>query len=344
MADIANDPRLDPRIKAFLLSAPIDISLSCPVDNREALIEIENSPEAQARGQAMAQALEAMDVESITPDAGLRISTYSLSSEPDGNMVNIQFIRPDNEERLPCVYYIHGGGMASLSCFVGNYRAWGKMIAHQGVAVAMIDFRNSLTPSSVPEIVEFPGGLNDCVSGLKWVAANADTLNIDASRIVISGDSGGGNLTIATGMKLVRDGGIELVKGLYALCPYISGVWPDERYPSSSINNGILIGVSSEWGRLSYSPSAWDDRDPLAWPGFATEDDVQRFPPTVISVNECDPLCDEGVAFYRLLNRAGVQARCRMLMGTCHAIEIFPPVAPDIATSTAREIAAFCTL
>ena len=70
------------------------------------------------------------------------------------------------------MYYIHGGGMQSMSCYDGNYRAWGRMIAAQGVAVAMVDFRNALTPSSVPEVAPYPAGLNDCVSGLKWVAAH----------------------------------------------------------------------------------------------------------------------------------------------------------------------------
>ena len=54
-------------------------------------------------------------------------------------------------------------------------------------------------------------------------------------------------------------------------------------------------------GRIGYGIEAFDSRDPLAWPGFATRDDVDGFPPTVVSVNECDPLRDEGVAFYRLL-------------------------------------------
>ena len=76
---------------------------------------------------------------------------------------------------------------------------------------------------------------------------------------------------------------------------------------------------------------------PLAWPGFATEDDVRGLPPTVISVNECDPLRDEGIEFYRLLLRAGVPARCRQLMGTIHGTEIFSIACPDISRDTAGE-------
>jgi len=179
--------------------------------------------------------------------------------------------------------------MMTMSCYHGNYRAWGKIIAAQGVAVAMVDFRNALTPSSAPEIEPYPAGLNDCVSGLKWVHANAGELGIDASRIVIAGESGGGNLTLATGLKLKQDGDIGLIAGLYALCPYIAGSWPLPENPSSTENNGILLDLHNNRGAVVYGIEAFDAKDPLAWPGFATVDDVRGLPPTVISVNELDP-------------------------------------------------------
>jgi acetyl esterase len=62
----------------------------------------------------------------------------------------------------------------------------------------------------------------------------------------------------------------------------------------------------------------------------------------MISVNECDPLRDEGIAFYRLLMRAGVHARCRQVMGTMHGTEIFPMACPEISRDTARNLADFC--
>ena len=174
-----------------------------------------------------------IDNEQVAPSAGLDISTHEFVSSPDNNNIKVQFIRPASSEALPCVYYIHGGGMASMSCFDGNYRAWGKIIAAQGVAVAIVDFRNCVTPSSAPEVEPFPAGLNDCVSGLKWLIGQAAELNIDASRVVIAGESGGGNLTLATGLKLKQDGDLNLIKGLYALCPYIAGEWPLPENPSS---------------------------------------------------------------------------------------------------------------
>ena len=337
---LVEDPRIDPRIKAILGAWP-DGPRQGDVASREELLAVENSEAGRAAAAAQKAMIDMVDNEAVAPSAGVVIRTERFQSSPDGNGINIQFIRPDNAERLPCVYYIHGGGMTVMSCFDGMYRAWGKIIAAQGVAVAMVDFRNALRASSAPEVAPFPAGLNDCVSGLKWVHANAEALNIDPARIVVAGESGGGNLTLATGLKLKRDGELSLIKGLYALCPYIAGEWPQDRYPSSTENNGILLDLHSNRGAMGYGIEAFNARDPLAWPGFASLEDVKGLPPTVISVNECDPLRDEGIVFYRLLLRAGVAARCRQVMGTVHGTEIFAICCPDISRDTASDIANF---
>ncbi len=301
-----------------------------------------NTPEALAEVEQAKALLDILDDETVAPSKGLDISTVEFTSSPDGNQVKIQLIRPQSEVPLPCVYYIHGGGMQALSCFDGLYRAWGRIIAAQGVAVAMVDFRNCVSPSSAPEVAPYPAGLNDCVSGVKWVAAHADELGIDATRIVVAGESGGGNLTLATGMKLKADGDLGIIRGLYAMCPYIAGSWPQDRFPSSTENNGIFLDLHHNRGAMAYGIEAFEARDPLAWPSFATEDDVTGLVPTVISVNECDPLRDEGIEFYRLLLRAGVPARCRQVMGTMHGSEVMAIACPDISRETAASIAHFC--
>jgi acetyl esterase/lipase len=93
---------------------------------------------------------------------------------------------------------------------------------------------------------------------------------------------------------------------------------------------------------MSYGIEEFEKRNPLAWPSFAKGEDVRGLPPTMISVNECDPLRDEGIGFYRLLLREGVEARCRQVMGTIHGTEIFPIACPEISRDTATSIAEFC--
>jgi acetyl esterase/lipase len=340
MTETTQDRRIDPRLTAFLGAFPN--TKQPDAVTRDELLAEANAPEALATREQMVRMLDMLDDETVAPRAGLDISTREIRSEPDGNTIKLQVIRPEGAVALPCVYYIHGGGMASMSCFDGMYRAWGRLIAHQGVAVVMVDFRNCLVPSSAPEVAPYPAGLDDCVSGLKWVHAHAAEVGVDATRIVVAGESGGGNLTLATGLKLRRDGDLGLIRGLYALCPYIAGSWPQDHLPSSTENNGILIDLHNNRGALGYGIDAFEQRDPLAWPSFATEDDVAGLVPTVISVNECDPLRDEGIEFYRLLLRAGVPARCRQVMGTIHGTEIFVSACPDISRETAASIARFC--
>ena len=337
---INDDPRIDPRIKALI--GGFDLGRPMPdVASRDNLLREAASPEAAEVRALMVAFMEMCDTEEIAPSKGVAISEHSITSQPDGNTINVRVIRPESDAALPCVYYIHGGGMASMSCYDGNYRAWGRILAAQGVAVAMVDFRNSVEPSTAEGVAPYPAGLNDCVSGLKWVAASHAQLGIDPGRIIVAGESGGGNLTLATGLRLRRDGDLGLIKGLYALCPYIAGSWPQPDSPSSVENNGILIELHNNRGAMSYGIEELERRNPLAWPGFATEDDVRGLVPTMISVNECDPLRDEGVNFYRLLLRAGVRARCRQVMGTIHGIEIMPMACPDISHDTAASIADF---
>lgn len=336
---ILEDPRIDPAIKAIF--GALSFPPPAPAATREELLAEANSPEAVARREGMTAFLDALDNEQIAPKAGLVVSEHTFTSQPDGNTARIRFVRPEGDAVIPCVYYIHGGGMASGSCYDGNYRAWARLIAANGVAVAAVDFRNCLTPSSVPEVAPFPAGLNDCVAGLEWVAKNAAALGIDPGHIIVAGESGGGNLTLATGLRLKREGRLDLIRGLYALCPYIAGSWPQPNLPSSTENNGILLDLHGNFGALAYGIEELHARNPLAWPLFATEDDVRGLVPVVITVNECDPLRDEGVEFYRLLRRAGVPAICRQVMGTIHGTEVFIVALPDVSRDAAASIAHF---
>ena len=342
---IKNDPRIDKRIRAVFGEVDFGSVTTTNATTREEILAEQETEEAIQGKAGMEMINNSPHYKEVVTDEGLITSTKECTSSPDGNNIKIQYIRPDTDEKLPCVYYIHGGGMMISSCFDELYAAWGRCMARQGVAVAMVDFRNAMWASSAPEIAPFPAGLNDCVSGLKWIHANAEELNIDNEQIIIAGESGGGNLTIATGLKLKQDGDIGLIKGLYALCPYIAGHWPLPENPSSEENEGILLSLHTEQefsqGALIYGIDAYKNKDPLAWPSFATADDVKGLPKTYIIVNECDPLRDEGVNFYRLLREADVDAQCRQVMGSVHGTEIFLGCI-EISDETAMSIANFC--
>ena len=91
-----------------------------------------------------------------------------------------------------------------------------------------------------------------------------------------------------------------------------------------------------------YDPDGDNATNALAWPLFASTDDLQGLPPHVISVNQLDPLRDEGIAYHHKLIAAGVSSVCRMVVGTSHAADvIFRAAIPDVYAASARDVIGF---
>jgi acetyl esterase len=245
---------------------------------------------------------------------------------------------------LPCVYHIHGGGMGLLTASDPSYVVTRGSLASRGVIVIGVEFRNaSGNYGSHP----FPAGLNDCMSGLQWIHQNK--LERKISKVVVCGESGGGNLSLALCLKAKRDGLLDLIDGVYARCPFIFGHWGEteteewKSLPSLAQNGGLSLdcGGMALIARV-YTPSPDDHRNPLAWPYWASSDELVGLPPHYIAVNDLDPLIDEGKAYYYKLLQAGVQAELRTVHGTLHALDtVLPDTLPHIFKSTMNSIVAF---
>ncbi|MEL0315958.1 MAG: esterase, partial [Halieaceae bacterium] len=151
-----HDKRLDPRCVPILENLRKTAPKNLDVASREELIAITSTPAALEREEQTHALMDLMDNERIASRDGLRIETHDIRSAPDGNTIKLQSFRPDTDETLPCVYYMHGGGMMTASCFRGCYQTWARLLAHQNLCVVMVDFRNALRPSSAPEVEPFP--------------------------------------------------------------------------------------------------------------------------------------------------------------------------------------------
>src|SRR5580658_9294270 len=98
--DIAGDRRLDPRIKSLLSLLP---QLEAgDVEDRETLVAAAKSAAALEAAATFAAFMDLCDTEEAAPSAGLRLHTEKVTSDPDGNTINLAVIRPDNEETVPC--------------------------------------------------------------------------------------------------------------------------------------------------------------------------------------------------------------------------------------------------
>jgi acetyl esterase/lipase len=221
-----------------------------------------------------------------------------------------------------------------------GYARGREYLSATGLVVVGVEFRNSagkLGPHP------YPAGLNDCAAGVRWTYANRSDLGV--SHLIVGGESGGGNLTLTVGHKAKREGWLNEIAGLYAQCPYISNRWHDapEELPSLRECDGYFISVQqlAIMGTI-YDPTGEYARDATAFAGMATDEELAGLPPHVISVNELDPLRDEGLAYYRRLLRAGVPAVGRIVAGTCHGSDLLlPGVLPDVFAASMRDVSGF---
>jgi acetyl esterase len=335
---LKDDPRADPRMVAVLEPLGMaDAPLAAPVDGRspiEDVLEFVAASESGFEGLFSTLAIDLPPVEGVT-------SSVEVIRGIDGNDITLFVHRPaDADAPLPGVLHIHGGGMVMLEAAGPGYMRWRDELAASGLVVVGVEFRNGAGKHGP---YPFPAGLNDCTSALQWMSDNKGTLGI--STLIVSGESGGGNLTLATTLKAKRDGHLGLIDGVYAQCPYISNAYAVKLPELTSLyeNDGFLLSCEMS-GALAkaYDPTGENATNPLAWPYYAAKSDLEGLPPHVVSVNQLDPLRDEGLAYFRKLLDAGVSAVSRTVNGTCHAGDcIFRAAMPEAYLATIRDIKGF---
>jgi acetyl esterase/lipase len=336
---LATDPRVDPRIPAALAPFGLDghappppVAADSPREEQLAFIAA-----AEAGFEAIFGALST----GLAPVPGVTSEAVTIESTHGGPEIPVFVHRPaDADWPLPIVVHIHGGGMTLLTAGDPVYARERDELAATGLIVLGVEFRNAAGKLGNHP---FPAGLDDCADAVRWALAERTPLG--GSGVVVSGESGGGNLTLAVSHRARREGWLGEIAGFYAQCPFIHGGWanPPDSLPSMRENDDYLVGCAL-FGVLAalYDPDGSHVQDPECWPLQATLDQLAGMPPHVISVNELDPLRDEGLAYYRALVRASVSVHGRVVAGTCHGGDIlFPGAIPEIHAASIRDVSGF---
>ncbi|MGM7429429.1 alpha/beta hydrolase [Bacillus pacificus] len=242
--------------------------------------------------------------------------TDKVIEGPDANPLGVRIYRPkSNDESLPALLWIHGGGYI-LGAVNENDVLCMKFAKEVGCMVVSVDYR--LAPEH-----PYPAAIEDCYAALKWIADNAESLNIDSNRIGVAGPSGGGGLTAALTL-LARDRKYPSICFQMPLYPMI-----DDRNNTPSANE---IKEGFIWNQKS-NEAAWKmylgklhgtDHIP-AYAAAARAEDYRNLPRTYTCVGQLDPFRSETLAYVTKLAEAGVDVEFHLYPGAYHGFEMMHP-------------------
>ncbi|MFF4014097.1 alpha/beta hydrolase [Streptomyces sp. NPDC001843] len=258
-------------------------------------------------------------------------STETLRVETGAGAVTCAVYRPSEPAGTPAPVYVnfHGGGFVvarpEQDDHICRYIA-----AKAGCVVVNVDY--SVAPQQ-----QFPVPVTQAYDVTAWVAANGGANGWDGSRIAVGGHSAGANLTAAV-CRLARD------RGTFSPRLQIIDSAPLDQLADPAGKRSLIAKplLSPRLMRIftgAYLPDPTDRADPLVSPGLA--DDLAGLPPALVITAEHDRLRDEGDAYAKALEAAGVPVTHRVFEGVDHYFTHTGPVpagkeAIDLMATTLR--------
>tara|TARA_B100001971_G_scaffold124111_1_gene114297 strand:+ start:5742 stop:6386 length:645 start_codon:yes stop_codon:yes gene_type:complete len=178
-----------------------------------------------------------------------------------------------------------------------------------GTACVVISADYRLAPEA-----KFPVPFEDCYAATQWIAHNAANINVDPTRIAVGGDSAGGNLAAAVSLA-ARDRGSPSITFQLLVYPVMAMDFGTGSYKQNADGYALTLD-DMKWYWNHYLNSDADASNPYAAPLAAK--DLSRLPPALVITAEFDPLRDEGEAYAKKLQDAGVPATATRYDGMIH--------------------------
>ncbi|MFV8171273.1 alpha/beta hydrolase [Mycolicibacterium peregrinum] len=240
----------------------------------------------------------------------------------DNGRIDVRVYRPEPSEPLPLLVYAHGGGF--VFCDLDSHDGLCRNVANLIPAVVV-----SVAYRLAPEH-RWPTGAEDLYAATRWAVDHAADFGADPSRVVVGGDSAGGNLAAVTTLMARDRGGPDLAAQLL-LYPVIAADFDTDSY--RMFGEGFYNPRPAlQWYWDQYVPQVEDRQNPYASP---LHGDVSGLPPAVVVLAGHDPLRDEGIAYADALEAAGVPVSRRPFDGGIHGFMTMPML--DIAHQARRE-------
>jgi len=309
----AQDPNISRDIRAFLKElnsgggAPLETL--APEDARQVLVGAQQS---------------------VTYDYSDIEETEKTIAE-DGQTINIHIVKPKGaQEGLPVFMFFHGGGWV-LGDYPTHKRLVRDLVVKSGAAAVFPDY----SPS--PE-AHFPVAVNQGYAATKWVAEHGQEIGVDGTKLAVAGNSVGGNMAAVVALMAKDKQGPKLAYQLL-LWPVTDADFSRPSYETYA-QERFLTTPLMKWMWDNYTTNPDDRRNKYASPYQASLDELKGLPPALVQVAENDILHDEGVAYARKLDEAGVPTTITEYKGFIHDYGMLNPLAHIPAVQESIDAAA----
>jgi acetyl esterase/lipase len=261
--------------------------------------------------------------------SGIKESQQIISQ--NGYNVNIHIVKPQNVgEDAPVFIFIHGGGWV-LGDYPTHRRLVRDLVVYSGAVAVFPDY----TPS--PE-AKYPTAINEIYAVTQWVAEQGKKIGVDGKNLAVVGNSVGGNMAAVTTLMAKDKNGPE-IKLQVLLWPVTDANFETNSYKEFAEGRFLTTGAM-KWFWNNYLPDVNKRKEIYASPLQADLNELIGLPPALVQTAENDVLRDEGEAYARKLNEAGVPVTLTRYNGMIHDFGLLNPIANVPAVQTSIQQAA----
>jgi acetyl esterase len=239
--------------------------------------------------------------------SGIEVTQKTITSM--GYTIALDIVRPEGiRKKLPVFIFIHGGGWV-LGDFPTHKRLVRDLVVATGFAAVFVNYTR--TPDA-----KYPQAINEIFAATSWVATNGEEINVDGENLAVVGNSVGGNMTAVTALK-AKEAGAPHIKLQIMMWPIVDADFETGSYQQFG-QDRFLTTPLMKWMYDMYTISAKERKEIYASPLQASIEQLQGLPPALIQVAENDVLRDEGEAYGRRLDEAGVPVTTIRYGGVIH--------------------------
>jgi len=244
----------------------------------------------------------------------------------DGQSIRLTIVRPVGAKGvLPAFMFFHGGGWI-LGDFPTHERFVRDLVADSGAVAVFVNY----TPS--PES-RYPVAINEAYAATKWVAENGAQINVDGKRLAVAGNSVGGNMAAVVAL-MAKAKGAPALRSQVLFWPVTNANFENASY--DEFDNGHFLTKSMmKWFWDAYTTNPQQRQEIYAAPLMATPEQLKGLPPALVQTAEKDVLRDEGEAYARKLDAAGVTVVNTRYNGMIHDFGLLNVLSQVPATRTA---------